>query len=53
MRTLQHQPAVTLTHDGMIVFLWKSGLDTFEISKRIGLHESQVANRLWKLRSAA
>jgi hypothetical protein len=27
MTAFQHQPAVTLTHDGMIVFLWKSGLD--------------------------
>lgn len=50
---LKHVPEVTVTHDGMIVFLWKSGLDTFEISKRLGLHESQVFNRLWKLRSEA
>lgn len=53
MKPLRHSEEVTLTHDGMIVFLWKSGLDTFEIAKRIGLHEHQVANRLWKLRSAA
>lgn len=53
MTPLRHREEVTLTHDGMIVFLWKSGLDTFEIAKRIGLHEYQVANRLWKLRSAA
>lgn len=53
MKPLQHQPQVTVTHDGMIVFLWKAGLDTFEISKRLGLHEAQVANRLWQLRSAA
>lgn len=53
MRTLQHRPEVTFAHDGMIAFLWKSGLDTFEIAKRLGLHESQVANRLGQLRSAA
>lgn len=53
MKPLLYRPEVTLEHDGMIAFLWKSGLDTFEIAKRIGLHESQVANRLWKLRSEA
>jgi DNA-binding CsgD family transcriptional regulator len=53
MKPFQHKPDVTLTHDGVMLLLWKSGLDTFEIAKRIGLHESQVANRLWKLRGAA
>jgi hypothetical protein len=48
-----HRSEVTVTHDGMIAFLWKSGLDTLEIAKRTGLHEAQVANRLWQLRSAA
>lgn len=50
---LQHRPEITFAHDGMIAFLWKSGLDTLDIAKRIGLHESQVSNRLWKLREAA
>lgn len=50
---LKHIPDITLAHDGMILFLWKSGLDTYEIGKRVGLHESHIANRLWKLRSAA
>lgn len=53
MTILLHRAEVTLTHDGVMLLLWKSGLDTFEIAKRIGLHESQVANRLWKLRSEA
>jgi len=53
MKPLPHRPEVTIEHDGLIAFLWKSGLDTLEISKRIGLHESQVASRLWKLREAA
>lgn len=53
MKMLQHLPEVTMTHDGMIMFLWKSGLDTLDIAKRIGLHESQVASRPARLRSAA
>jgi hypothetical protein len=53
MKALQHRPEVTIEHDGMIAFLWKAGLDTLEIARRIGLHESQVSNRLWKLREAA
>lgn len=53
MTAPQHKPKVTLAHDGLIVFLWKSGLDTLEIARRVGLHESQVANHLWKLRSEA
>jgi hypothetical protein len=48
-----HLSEVTVTHDGVIMFLWKAGLDTLDIAKRIGLHESQVSNRLWKLRSEA
>jgi DNA-binding CsgD family transcriptional regulator len=53
MTAILNRPEVTLTHDGVMLLLWKSGLDTYEIAKRIDLHESQVANRLWKLRSAA
>lgn len=53
MKPLQYRPEVTVEHDGMIAFLWKAGLDTFEIAKRLGLHESQVMNLLWKMRSAA
>lgn len=53
MKPLLYRPEVTFAHDGMIMFLWKSGLDTLDIAKRIGLHEAQVANRLWQLRSAA
>jgi hypothetical protein len=48
-----HLSEVTVTHDGVIMFLWKSGLDTLDIAKRTGLHESQVCSRLWKLREAA
>lgn len=39
-------------HDGAIVSLWKLGCDTFEIAKRLHQHESQVANRLARLRDA-
>lgn len=53
MKALQTLPRVTFEHEGAIVVLWNSGLDTFEIANRIGLHESQVANLLWQLRSAA
>lgn len=44
---------ITLVDDGLIMALWKQGLDTFDIAKQLHLHEWQVANRLQHLREAA
>jgi Mn-dependent DtxR family transcriptional regulator len=43
---------IDFVSDGAILALWKLRLDTNEISKRLGLHESIVANRLARLRDA-
>jgi DNA-binding Lrp family transcriptional regulator len=40
------------THDGAVLAMWKLGDDTNEIAKRLGLRESEVANRLARLRDA-
>jgi hypothetical protein len=44
---------VTLVDDGLIMALWKQGLDTVDIAAQLRLHEHQVANRLLHLREAA
>jgi DNA-directed RNA polymerase specialized sigma24 family protein len=49
---MPHEATVTVAHDGLILMLWKQGLDTYEIAKRIGLREHQVANRLLRIREA-
>lgn len=41
-----------ITLDGVILFMWRQGKDTLDIARRLGLHESVIANRLWKLRAA-
>jgi hypothetical protein len=43
---------LTLVDDGLIMALWKQGLDTYDIAKKLRLHEWQVANRLLHLREA-
>ena len=45
-KPILHMPDVTMIHDGVILALWKEKMDTFEIAKKLGLRESQVANRL-------
>jgi hypothetical protein len=42
----------TITLDQPILNLWKSGLDTYDISKRLHLPEHVIARRLWALRNA-
>ena len=37
---------LSFVQEGLIAALWRLGLDTYEISKRIGVREHQVANRL-------
>jgi hypothetical protein len=49
----QSAEEMTLVDDGLIMALWKQGLDTFDIAKQLHLHEWQVANRLLHLREAA
>jgi len=36
--------------DGLIMALWKLGMDTFDIAKRFHVHESVIANRLMHIR---
>lgn len=42
----------SFTNDGAIIAMWKFKLDTAEIAKRLSLRESEVANRLARLRDA-
>lgn len=37
--------------DRKILALWREGFDTYDISLRLGVHESEVANRLLHLRN--
>lgn len=56
MKPEQRQHAaepITLVDDGLIMALWKQGLDTVDIAKQLRLYEWQVANRLLHLREAA
>ena len=43
-------PTVYPVDEGMILFFWKMGYDTFDIAKRMQAREYQIANRLWHLR---
>jgi hypothetical protein len=36
-----------------LLALWHKGLDTYDISIRLGIHECEVANRLMHLRQLA
>ena len=36
--------------DGLMLALWKQGLDTYAIAKRLRIEEHQVANELPRLR---
>src|SRR6185437_537178 len=39
------------TNDGLIIAMWKFGLDTYEMAKRLHVHESVIANRLMHIRN--
>lgn len=39
------------TEEYGILTLWRFGLDTFDIARELGVHESVVANRLMHLRT--
>ena len=55
MSIIESSPPETsprFVHDGAMLGLWKLGLDMFEISKRLEVRESQIANRLARLRDA-
>lgn len=45
--------ATNIVIDGMILALWRQKLDTYAIAKQLNLREHDVANKLWRLRSAA
>jgi hypothetical protein len=53
---LPHDPGIDLTTaiDGVILALWnlkkeEAWLNTYEIAKKVGLHEAEVANRLARM----
>lgn len=41
---------VTTVDEGVILALWRQGLDTLAIARHLHLTEAQVYNRLWHLR---
>ena len=41
------------TNDGLIIAMWKFGLDTYEIAKPLHVHESIIVNRLMHIRNVA
>ncbi|GAC1572991.1 MAG: hypothetical protein NVS3B5_02240 [Sphingomicrobium sp.] len=52
MKTFTKQDVrdVTTVDDGVMLALWRQGLDTLAIAKQMQLAEWQVANRLWHIR---
>jgi len=44
---------VDIVKEGLIVALWRSGLDTMDIAKKTGLREHQVYNKLLHLREGS
>jgi len=42
----------SFTNDGVIIAMWKIRMDTFKIAQVLHLPESEVANRLARLRDA-
>lgn len=52
-RLNQNLPDVSPLEDGVILALWKQGLDTFAIAVHLGRPEFQIANRLLHVREAA
>lgn len=45
-----HRQAPIVLGDGEILAEWKRGSDTFDIAKRLHVHESEIANRLTHIR---
>lgn len=46
------KPEPLFQNDKEILGMWRDGFDTFEIAKRLNVHQSKVANRLARLRDA-
>lgn len=44
-----HRP-LTESEEWGILALWRKGMDTYEISIAMGVHECEVANRLMRMR---
>ncbi len=48
----RHSSKLNFVANGTMLVLWRMGLDTIDIAKKLGLHEYQVANELPRLRAA-
>ena len=48
----RHEIEFGLVEDGVILALWEKGLDTRKIARHLGRREHEVANRLFRVRSA-
>lgn len=46
-------PPIDFVKEGAIIALWKQGLDTLEIARKLNLREFQVFNKLLHLREGA
>jgi DNA-binding CsgD family transcriptional regulator len=53
MGAIWRRPITWSNQDDAIAAHWRAGLDTFEIARELGVHESVVANRLTHLRQEA
>lgn len=51
-QTRRTSETLNYVSDGLMLVLWRQGLDTYEIAKKLKLHEYQVANELPRLRMA-
>jgi hypothetical protein len=47
------RPITWDNQDDAIAAHWRAGLDTYDIARELGVHESVVANRLLHLREGA
>jgi DNA-directed RNA polymerase specialized sigma24 family protein len=50
--TMAEQRKAEIITDGVILALWRSGLDTLAIARQIGCREADVYNRLSRAREA-
>jgi DNA-binding CsgD family transcriptional regulator len=53
MGAIWRRPLTWNDRDDAIAAHWRAGLDTLDIARELGLHESVVANRLTHLRMEA
>jgi DNA-binding CsgD family transcriptional regulator len=53
MGAIWRSPIIRTNQDEAIAAYWCAGLDTYDIGRELGVHESVVANRLMSLREEA